>query len=158
MAIWCKPKPKRQDMNQVVQFGPLNWPFLFQIWIRIYLFVFQISVLATNLNWLSIFRHARFSSTYPCKMSVRPLVILLDFQTFGHPISVSGRPRWKFEERGPQLFCVFSESVVSESVFSKSVFSEIVFFESVFSESVFFESVFSKSVCSKRVFSESLFF
>ena len=51
----------------------------------------------------SIFRHASVSSTYPSKMSVRPLVILLNF----HSISVSGCSTWKVEERGPQLFFNF---------------------------------------------------
>ena len=36
-------------------------------------------------------------------MSVRPLVTLSDFQS----VSVSGRPTWKVEERGPKLFCQF---------------------------------------------------
>ena len=49
-----------------------------------------------------IFRHARVSSTYPC-LSVGPLVTLSDFQS----VSVSGRPTWKIEERGPQLFFNF---------------------------------------------------
>ena len=55
-----------------------------------------------------IFRHASVFSTYPC-LSVRPqitsiiLVILSDF----HSVSVSGRPTWKVEERGPHLFVYF---------------------------------------------------
>ena len=55
----------------------------------------------------TVFRHARVSSTYPSKMSVGWLVgwlvTLSDFQS----VSVSGRPTWKVEERGPQLFFNF---------------------------------------------------
>ena len=52
----------------------------------------------------TLFRHARVSSTYPSKMSVRPLVrwsvILLNFNS----ISVSGCSTWKVEKSNPQLF------------------------------------------------------
>ena len=53
-----------------------------------------------------VFRCASISSTYP-SMSVRPLVILLNF----HSISVSGRSTWKVEERRPQLFFNFGSGV-----------------------------------------------
>ena len=46
-----------------------------------------------------LFRCASISSTYPCR-SVGPSVTLSDFQS----VSISGRPTWKVEEKGPQLF------------------------------------------------------
>ena len=111
--------------------------------------------------------HVSLAPTHVCLSvgpSVGPLVTLSDFQH----VSAFGRPTWKVEERGPQLFlredpdyfCVFYESVDPDyfCVFYESVFSESVFFESVSFESIFFESVFSKSVYSESVFSKSVFF
>ena len=47
--------------------------------------------------------HVSLAPTHVCLL-VRPLVTLSDFQS----VSVSGRPTWKVEERGPQLFlCIF---------------------------------------------------
>ena len=111
--------------------------------------------------------HVSLAPTHVCLLvrwsvcwSVCWSVTLSDFQS----VSVSGRPTWKVEERGPQLFVnfwcifpkcifrnVFFESVFSESVLSKSVFSESLISESVISKSVFPESVFSKSVFSESV-------
>ena len=61
---------------------------------------------AASNHVILIFRCASISSTYPCqsvRRSVRPSVTLSDFQS----VSVSGRPTWKVEERGPQLFFNF---------------------------------------------------
>ena len=104
-----------------------------------------------------VFRHARVSSTYPSKMSVRPSVRPSHFRISNLSASLVAL-REKLKREDPNYFCVFSESVFSESVFSKSVFSESVFFESVFSESVFLERVFLESVFSGSVFFESVFF
>ena len=68
------------------------------------------------------FRHTRVSSTYPC-LSVRWLVTLLDFQS----ASVSGRPMWKVEERGPQLFlCIFQKCIFRKCIFWKCILQKCI--------------------------------
>ena len=80
--------------------------------------------------------------THVC-LSVRPLVRWSVRDTFEFSIISASLValREKLKREDPNYFCVFSESVFSESVCSESVF-----FESIFSESVFFESIFSERV------------
>ena len=73
-------------------------------------------------------------------MFVRWLVILSDFQ----PVSVSGRPKWKVEERKPQLFFVY---------FPKVYFSKVYFLKVYILKVHFLKTLLTQSLPSPTFFS-----
>ena len=90
---------------------------------------------------------------YVCP-SVRWLVILLDFQ----PACVPGRPTWKVEERGPQLFlCIFRKCIFQKCIFRKCIFRKCIFWKYIFWKSIFGKCIFRKTFLTQSLPSPNFF-